>query len=164
MTASMTRPMTLAELIQATVLDHPEGVLGAAELLHMHPNSVYAMISPVPIKNSTAKADQAAWRRAMGCLKRESPHGVWHMWFSRLGLAFVEGDQVVVMAENRLIRDWIRGRHILLLRRAMEEAWGRPMRVVLVTYGDDPAAYGLNPGAGEIEPGEDGAEDMQQTA
>ena len=58
---NMTRPMTLAELVQAAVLDHREGVQGVAELLDLHPHSVYAMLSPAPIKNSTAKLGLFQW-------------------------------------------------------------------------------------------------------
>ncbi len=58
--SGMTRPMTLAELIQATVTEHKEGVQGVAELLEKHLQSVYAEISPSPLKNN-AKLGVLDW-------------------------------------------------------------------------------------------------------
>ena len=61
MNDNMTRPMTLAELIRRMVTEHPEGAMGAAELLDMEQGSIYAMLSTSPIKTSKAKLGVFQW-------------------------------------------------------------------------------------------------------
>ena len=155
---SRVRAAAVVELVDDTHL--PDGRYWEWNFRHVRPVEPFFlagqrgvfevdMTLAFPGKN---ESDSQAWRRAMGILKKRSPYGVWCMWFARLGLAFVQGDQAVVMTENKLIRDWIRGRHMAMLEGAVAEAWDHPMGVVLVTCGDDPADYGLEP------------ENLQQTA
>lgn len=95
-----------------------------------------------PVPSVVAAADQGSpadgpedprWTAVKAALKATLPDPDYATWIAPLLLMHAEDDVAVIATPNVFVRTEIEGRYALVLQAALEQIWGRPVHIEVVT-------------------------------